>query len=72
MSEMKTEIIVIAGHGAQGPWEGCINSVNYRIERGVPVEVPCEVAAVIRNAEKERRAGEARVKNYVSAGAALI
>lgn len=34
------ETIIIEQNGTNSPWVGCINSVNYRIERGVPVEVP--------------------------------
>ena len=39
------ETIIIEQNGTNSPWVGCINSVNYRIERGVPVEVPAAVAA---------------------------
>ena len=69
---MKTEIITIGGSRGEAPWEGCINSVNYRIERGVPVEVPAEVAAVIRRAEQERRAAEARVRRFITAEGAAV
>ena len=48
---MKTETIVIRRTAGDRPWEGCVNSVNYRIERGVPVEVPEEVAELIRRSE---------------------
>lgn len=45
------ETIIIEQNGTNSPWVGCINSVNYRIERGVPVEVPAAVAAVIKAAK---------------------
>lgn len=43
------ETIIIEQNGTNSPWVGCINSVNYRIERGVPIEVPAAVAAVIKS-----------------------
>ena len=46
------ETIIIEQNGTNSPWVGCINSVNYRIERGVPVEVPAAVAAVIKSGKK--------------------
>ncbi len=61
---MKTEIITIKGMRTDAPWEGCINSVNYRIERGVPIEVPKAVAELIRSSERERRLSEARLNAY--------
>lgn len=63
---MKTEIITIKENSSNTPWEGCINSVNYRIERGVPIEVPHAVAELIRNSERERRSSEARLSAFTS------
>ena len=56
---MENESIIIEKTGGYGAWEGCINSVNYRIERGVRVTVPSEVAELIRRSETERRRLEA-------------
>lgn len=64
---MKTEIITIENTKTNAPWEGCINSVNYRIERGVPVEVPEAIAQLIRASEQERRNSEARLSPFTSA-----
>ena len=47
------ETIIIEQNGTNSPWVGCINSVNYRIERGVPVEVPAAVAAVIKMSSRQ-------------------
>lgn len=63
---MKTEIITIENTRTNSPWEGCINSVNYRIERGVPVEVPEAIAQLIRASEQERRSSEARLSPFTS------
>ena len=48
----------------QNPWVGCINSVNYRIERGVPVEVPAAVAAVIKSGKSVRSTAARISKAY--------
>ena len=45
---------VLAGKPADRPWEGCINSVVYRVPRGVPVELPEFIAEHIRRTEAER------------------
>lgn len=63
---MKTEVIVIEKNGTDRPWEGCINSVNYVIERGTAVEVPCEVAAVIRRSEAEKAQSRALLDKFTS------
>ena len=41
-----------------------INSVNYRIERGVPVEVPAAVAAVIKSGKSVRSTAARISKAY--------
>lgn len=64
---MKTEMIVIPRTGSGEPWEGCINSVNYRIERGVQVEVPEEVARLVRRSEQEKRASAALTERFTRA-----
>ena len=64
---METERIVIPGKAGDAPWEGCINSRNYRIERGVPVEVPKELAVLIRRAAAEKRRSELRLGRFTSA-----
>ncbi|MBO4879796.1 MAG: hypothetical protein J5544_06010 [Clostridia bacterium] len=64
---MMAETIVIEGSRGDAPWEGCINSVNYRIERGRPVEVPKEVAELIRAGEAEKRTSARMLEKYTSA-----
>lgn len=56
--QMEYETIIIEGKSADRPWEGCINSVNYRVSRGIPVSVPRKVAEHIKNTESERKAAE--------------
>ena len=55
---METETIIIEKNGSNAPFECCINSVNYRIERGVRVEVPREVAELYRRSRAERQKSE--------------
>ncbi|MBR5948431.1 MAG: hypothetical protein IKZ82_07285 [Clostridia bacterium] len=55
---METETIIIEKNGSGAPLECCVNSVNYRIERGVKVEVPHEVAEVLRRSRAERQKSE--------------
>ncbi|MBR4435025.1 MAG: hypothetical protein IKS90_02885 [Clostridia bacterium] len=61
---MKTETIVIEKNGTNAPWEGCVNSVNYRIERGVAVEVPCEVARLIRQSAAAKKASSSLITQF--------
>lgn len=61
---MKQETIVIEKNGSGAPFECCINSVNYRIERGVAVEVPHEVAEVYRRSRAERLMSESRLAAF--------
>ena len=63
---MTTKTIVIEKTRDGRPWEGCINSVNYRIERGVRVTVPAEIAELIRRSEVERRRREALEARFAS------
>lgn len=50
---------VLEGKPSDRPWEGCINSVVYRVQRGVPVMLPRHVAEHIAGTDAERkRAGE--------------
>lgn len=49
---------VLAGSPADRPWEGSINSVTYRVPRGIPVEIPAFLAEHIRRTEEERKAAE--------------
>ncbi len=51
---MKTDTIILEKTTPNSAWVGCINSVNYRVERGVPVEVPHFLAEHIRRVEAER------------------
>lgn len=64
---MKTETIILSKTNDNRPWEGCINSVNYRIERGVPVEVPDFIAELIRHNEDEEFRSARRVSGYEGA-----
>ncbi len=61
-----TETITIPGSSTDSPWEGCLNSVNYRIRRGVPVEVPSAVAELIRRSEEEKRRSSALLARFAS------
>ena len=49
---------VLAGSPADRPWEGCINSIVYRVPRGVKVLVPAFLKEHIENTDRERRAAE--------------
>ena len=64
---MTMETIMIEKTADGRPWEGCINSVNYRIERGVQVEVPEEVARLVRRSEQEKRASAALTERFTRA-----
>lgn len=64
MKNNKTETVIIEENGTGLPWLGCINSVNYRICRGVPVDVPAAVAEVIRNGRHVRRTSARISKAY--------
>lgn len=64
---METETIVIEKDESGAPFECCINSVNYRIERGVPVKVPCEVAEVYRRSRAERLKSELKFAAFSNA-----
>ncbi len=59
-------IIIISGSRSDTPWEGCINSVNYRIERGVQVEVPETVARFIEETERRKKIEANRFSLYTS------
>ncbi len=61
---METETIIIEKNGSGAPFECCINSVNYRIERGVKVEVPHEVAELYRRGRTERLKSESRLAAF--------
>ena len=49
---------VLAGSPADRPWEGCVNSVVYRVPRGVKVLVPAFLKEHIDRTERERREAE--------------
>lgn len=61
------EIIVIEKTQSNRPFECCINSVNYRIERGVPVSVPREVAEMYRTNRIERLKSANRLEAFSKA-----
>lgn len=69
---MENESIIIEKTGSSGVWEGCIDSVNYRIERGVRVTVPKELAELIRRSEVERRRREALEARFCSGNGARL
>ena len=62
--------VVLAGSPGDRPWEGCINSVNYRVPRGVAVRVPEFLARHIERTDGERTAAE-RAAERLSAVARL-
>lgn len=64
---MEKETIILNHTENDCPWEGCINSVNYRIERGVAVEVPAMLAEIIRRSEAEQIANKNRYNAFTSA-----
>ena len=57
MNEMNSCLTetVLAGSPADRPGEGCINSVTYRVPRGVPVKLPMFLKEHIERTEAERR-----------------
>ena len=69
---MQQETIIIEDDGKGLPWEGCVNSVNYRIERGVKVAVPAAVAELRRTGEAEKRRSALLVARYTKADGAKL
>ena len=57
-----TVVLTLAGSPGSRPWEGCINSVNYRAPRGVPVELPRAVAEHVMKTEAEAREAARRAE----------
>lgn len=51
---------VLAGSPADRPWEGCINSKNYRLQRGVRVRIPLFLKEHIEAVEREKAAAQRR------------
>ena len=51
---------VLEGKPSDRPWEGCINSVVYRVPRGVKVLLPDFLAQHIMSTGAEREQAEAR------------
>ncbi len=72
MNTVKTETIVIRPTPKNEPWTGCVNSVNYRIERGVPVEVPAEVAELIRQSETAKAQSLNGLRRFLSRDGARL
>ena len=58
---------VLAGSPADRPWEGCINSVNYRVPRGVAVMLPRFLKEHIERTETERHLAEELAARLASA-----
>ncbi|MBR3381626.1 MAG: hypothetical protein IKG85_01110 [Clostridia bacterium] len=57
---------VLEGKPSDRPWEGCINSVVYRVPRGVKVRLPVFLAEHIKRTEAERRLAEERASRLAS------
>ena len=72
MNKRNTETIVIRRTPKNEPWTGCVNSVNYRIERGVPVEVPAEVAELIRQSETAKAQSLIGLRRFLSRDGARL
>ena len=67
-SEPKVEIVIAPAEGGQDvPWEGGLNGYFFRIPRGVRVQVPQSLAALIRENERVAELSRAQVRAY-SAG----
>ena len=49
---------VLGGDPKDRPWEGCINSVTYRVPRGVPVRLPRFLYDHIERTEREKKTAE--------------
>lgn len=49
---------ILGGDPGDRPWEGCINSVTYRVPRGIPVLLPDFLIRHIERTDAERRAAE--------------
>lgn len=49
---------ILGGDPKDRPWEGCINSVTYRVPRGVPVRLPWFLLDHIDRTEREKKAAE--------------
>ncbi len=62
---------VLAGSPADRPWEGCINGVNYRVQRGVKVSIPLAVKEHIERTEREKNEAEERALAYSALTAKL-
>ena len=62
---------VLAGSPADRPWEGCVNSVVYRVPRGVRVSIPLFLKEHIENTEREKRTARERAA-YLSGLARTI
>ena len=62
---------VLAGSPADRPWEGCVNSVVYRVPRGTKVLLPGFLAEHIERTEAERERAE-RLSRLYSAAARRI
>lgn len=63
--EEKVKLIIEAPYGAEDlPWEGGINGHFFRIKRGVEVEVPSSIAALIRANEQVTLLSKKQVSAY--------
>ena len=57
---------VVEGKPSDRPWEGCINSVVYRVPRGVKVKLPRFLAEHIARSGSEREAAERLAQRYAA------
>lgn len=55
---------VLEGEPSDRPWEGCINSVVYRVPRGVRVRLPVFLAEHIKRTEAEKKQAEMRAERF--------
>jgi len=57
--------VVASSHGRgeilPQPWKDLVNGVNYKIRRGVEVEVPPEVAEVLEHSQQQDEYTAARI-----------
>lgn len=70
-AEPKVRIVIHAKNGRERYWEGGINGHFYRIERGVPVEVPESLAKLIRQSAVVEILGKEGVRAYRGGGRKL-
>lgn len=63
---------VLAGSPADRPWEGCLNSVTYRVPRGQKVMLPAFLSEYIKRTEEERASAEATARRLSESAMKLL